>query len=218
VRRRGGFSLAESLVSLILTGLILSVLGRTMVSIRSALRATTSLSEQVEAARVGRHLVDRVASAGGVLPESAGPGEVRVHLPVGWAEVCDSAFVWRGIRAPDPDRDSAVVLDAHARWHRVGVAESGAGSCPAASPAAGRVRRIAFDPVVQQPRLARVYESGVIRVDDAVRYARRSTPRQPLTAPVLERTSSYAEGGPDGVRLRIESTEGRVWGRSWWNR
>ena len=213
--RRRGVTLLECLVALLLTGLILSVLSRVVISLRRGLETTTALSEEVETARVARTLLDRIAASGAVLHESAGAGEVRVRLPIGWAEPCDSVFVWRGIRAPDPERDSALVIDALSRRRRVAITDTGLQPCTVAHGADGVGRTFELVPAISDVRLIRVYESGVVRIDDAVRYARRSTPRQPLTAPVLDPGASYAELRPGATEVRVESRTGRIWTRSW---
>ncbi len=215
VERRRGVTLLECLTALLLTGLILSVLGRIVIGLDRGLEATTALSEEVETARVARTLVDRIAASRGVLDEPAGAGEVRVRLPVGWAEPCDSVFVWRGIRAPDPDRDSAFVVDALSRQRRVGIAGSSVEPCTAAGGSDGVGRVFGLDPAIADVRLIRVYESGVVRIDDAVRYARLATPRQPLTSPVLDPGASYVELRGGATDVRVETRAGRAWTRSW---
>ncbi len=211
---RGAFTIVELVVAMVVAIVLLGLLARGVVSLRRGLERVTSLTEAVEAARVARTLVDRVAAGEGLL-YGDGP-DVRVHLPIGWAEACDSAFVWAGIRAPDPDRDSALVLDARSRLHRVGVSSAGAGSCSAPHPGASpSVRTLGTDPAVPDARLLLVYESGLVRIDDAVRYARLGTSRQPLTAAVLSPARSMVEMRGGGVRVEIEADSVRRWRRAW---
>jgi hypothetical protein len=212
--------MVETVVALLLTATLLALLLRSVASGARALRGMTALAEQIEAARIARALAERVAAADGIVGPGERAGEVRVHLPIGWAERCDSSFIWYGIRTPDPERDSALVLDSLARFHRVAVSGSGLRLCGALSgplmPGAS-MRTIDLAPAVAGPVVVRVFESGVLRVDDAVRYARLGTARQPLTSATLDPSGSGVGVGDGTLRVRVADSI-RRWEGSWTGR
>jgi len=217
-----GYTVIEAVVVVVLLAMLLTTLLGSAVAGSRALRRAAALSETIEAARIARALAERVAAGDGVVGPAERPDEALIHLPIGWAERCDSSFVWHGIRAPDPSRDSAVVLDTLSRLHRVRLSESRPSPCsPAPGPGDpapnGSMRTIETAPNVPGTVLVRVFESGVVRIDDAVRYARLGTARQPLTVAGLDPSESGV-GVEDGA-LRLVVADGiRRWEGVWTGR
>ena len=214
---RGGFGLTEALAGLLLTLLLVTLLSAAAAGGRRALAEIARDVEEVEASRVARTLLTHVARSGRLHAQtSAGlrPDEIGVDFPVGTAEPCDTVWVWRGVRAPDAGRDSAVVLDDRARVWRTALTAAYATTC-----GAGEARGLSTDPSVPGAVHIAVFESGVVRVDEAVRYARAGTPRQPLTAAVLDGGLSHVAragtGGAVRVTLQVARDTLRIWSRSW---
>lgn len=208
---REGFGAVEAIVALALTALLLGLLVGTAAAGRRSLERVARAAERVESARLARTLVGRIMIEAAALEPVEGRDEVRVRLPIGWAEPCDSAFRWWGVRAPDPSRDSAVVLDRLARRRTVSVRAAPLRACEA-----GAGRTFLLDPPVEDPVLLRVFEAGVIRIDDAVRYGRWGTPRQPLSAASLDPSASGVQLVDGVLRVRISGAEGGEWVGDWW--
>lgn len=208
--RAQGFVVVEVIVALTLTALLLSMLVGTAAMARRTVERLARSAERTEAARLARTLADRVGRPASTMSAVDGRAEVRVRLSIGWGESCDSVFTWAGIRAPDARRDSATVVDRWGRVHVVAVASSAVRPC-----GAGEGRVLTTDPSVRDAVLLRVFESGVIRIDDAVRYARWGTPRQPLSAASLDARSSGVDLAGGELRMHVRGREGGEWARGW---
>ncbi|MDT8367889.1 MAG: prepilin-type N-terminal cleavage/methylation domain-containing protein [Longimicrobiales bacterium] len=209
-RGRHGFTLPEALTALLLLGLLLGLLARASARLRGTLERVAVTAERVESARVARHLVEHIVAGGGAIADGASADEIRVELSVGWAAPCDSVWGWRGIRQPDPVRDSALVIDDASRVVRVAVDAVTPRPC-----ASGVGLALRFAPEVDGAVFVRVFEVGAVRVDDAVRYGRWGSARQPLTAAVLEAGASglAREGG--ALHLTVVADSVHRWER-WW--
>lgn len=100
---------------------------------------------------------------------------------------------WDGIRAPDPSKDSLLVLDGDGAWRvvdLVGVTDSGV--------CAGWT----LEAAVPSPILMRLFESGSYHFGNgALRYRRGGGGRQPLTEGVLQGASFVRT--LRGVRVRV---------------
>lgn len=231
-RPRAGVTLAETLVALSLTillmGLLVPLLGRWRL-------AGARLARQVEALeteRVVRDLVGLASSSGG-LRSAPDPddGALAVRNYVATAVPCgDGVWRYRGVRAPDPERDSIAWTDG---WGRTGVSAllgSGRSSCTGGAAGGGtgdgrwvEVEGFADPPVStsgevdrgSSPVLLRVFEAGSYRLSDALRYGRTGTRPQPLTAVTLDPDSSAVSHGGGAVEIRFTSLDGvsrqRVW-------
>ena len=200
-----GFTLVELLVVVLLVGLLGGLAVRGAASGRRGLERVAASAATVESARLARVLLDRVAREGGVRAGSR-VDEVEVTLPVGWALRCDSVWAWSGIRAPDPTRDRVEVTDGSGRRHAVSLVSVAGAPC-AAAPEAGR--SFTVDPAIPGGVLLRVFESGVVRVDDAVRYARAGTSRQPISAAGLDPATSRVTVRDGRVEVAVDDGRAR---------
>ena len=220
IRRRGrsgsrsGALLIETLVALVLGVVVLGAfLGLLITSMRWS-RTLAGRSEALEAVR----------TVWGILDEELRPGVVgRDWTPVagtaialrafrGVARVCgpgaspgEWAIAYRGRRAPDPGRDSLLVLGIDGGWraHELAAQSSGGGCSLYPGETAYRWSWFAGE-VEAAPLVARLFESGEYHLaDGALRYRRGTAPRQPLTP---ERFGSGSGFGvlPGGVEVRIE--------------
>ena len=209
---RAGTGLVETLVALLLTFGLLALVGTVLVREQ---RAATSLVERVEwleAARVGRDLVGLAMAGGGA------PGSASSDLPgrtfTGHGTRCgEEGWILAGRRQPDPGRDSLWVVMGDGRLRVVDLRAVGGASCPDSVAA---IRLETEPPLPGDARIVRVFERGLWRVDDAVRYRRGGGGAQPLTAPVLDSRRSELRVDDGGVVLEVAPRGGgRAVGRRW---
>lgn len=168
-----------------------------------------------DAIRVASLLLD--VEAGGFVGASGRPGEVAVRAHRWWGVSCDAvprpgraALAWRGLRRPDPAKDSLLLIAAD------GFAAVRALDRVSSSPlCAVDGIEVAWTARVGEPVpvAVRGFERGAYRVDDAFRYRRGRGGAQPLTAARLDPDSSRLEVGPGEVRLRIDPRPARRWSR-----
>lgn len=223
-----GVSLVEALVGLLLTALLVQTAWSIAASARRTARRVMERSEALETERVGWHVLSREVGAGlhGRDWSLEGPRVLPLRAFRGLAEVCpeladaDGAVVrYRGMRLPEPAKDSLLVLSASGEWHAVelvGRTADGPG-CPAWPVEGGegwRVERWRWEPSVRGALLARVYERGSYHLEDrAVRYRTGDGGRQPLTAERLDGTGSAftVDAGALELRLRVRAEAGTLW-------
>lgn len=210
---RRGFTLIEALISSVLLFLVLALAARATASVRSGLATIATTSERVEAARTARHLLDHVATSDGLPVAGPARNEVTVRFPIGWGVPCDAGWSWSGLRAPDATKDSLVVLDRAGRSHTRSLDDVGSLDCE--PPEGFQARLLDFDPPVPGAVLVRVWETGVIRIDDAVRYARAGASRQPLTATLLQPARSGVSAIDGGLHAVVEADSLHSWSRRW---
>jgi len=217
---RGGYSLVEALVAFLLLALLLSLVARTAAAGRRALAAVAISAERVDAARTTRRLLTQLQPFSATASVGPGAGELTVRMPIGWAAPCPTRpeegapWMWEGLRLPVPGRDSVLVLDALGASHLTSVAHVGAqGQCDGGI--SGRTLTISTDPGVTDAVLMHLWEPAVVRLDDALRYARSGSSRQPLTSAVLDhRLSGVSLSG--GVVTGVVATDSlHLWRGRW---
>jgi hypothetical protein len=231
--RRSGHSLAELTVALFLVAFLGSVVA-TLLS--GSLRAVTGLVERSEVAEARRTVAALLQEELGIgVPgrDWAPDGEHAIGLRAfrGYARVCGAGaepgswrVAWVGIRAPDPDRDSLLVLRADGGWLPAGF--TGAGTAAAAGAAApcsaGPGERVADWQVAGVPGppvpfpsslpwgvdppalLLRYFERGRYSLEDgAFRYRRGAAGRQPLTPEVVASESRFHPLAGGGVEVEL---------------
>ena len=122
--RRSGFTLVEALVTLLLLLLLLQAASTLVSAMARAAAALADRAESLAAARATAWIIqEEVEGARACLDVSVPEGDsVSVRAFRGTAFVCaaipprDLIVRWSGLRAPDPTKDSALVLLASARW------------------------------------------------------------------------------------------------------
>jgi len=209
---RSGAGLVETLVALLLTFGLLALVGTLLVREHRAAASLVGRVEWLEAARVGRDLVG-IAVAGDPTPrpESADlPG--RSFIAHGTRCGADG-WILAGRRQPDPERDSLWVVRGDGRVRVVALRGVGTAPCPDQTTAVG----LETEPALSGDAwLVRVFERGLWRVDDAVRYRRGGGGAQPLTAPVLDPRRSGLRVDTGGILLEIAPRAGAPgMGRRW---
>lgn len=172
----------------------------------------TDRVEAVELARTVWMILDQELRPGLPGRDWVLESEVAVSLRAfrGLGRVCGPAssgwrIAYRGARAPDPVRDSVLVLGSDGGWRAgalvgVGAAADPAGAC---APAPGEsLRRLEWSlPDDVPPVFVRVFERGRYSFEDrALRYRRGSGGRQPLT---LERVGEGSRLRWDGTALHV---------------
>lgn len=219
---RAGTSVVEALVAALL-GLFLVHLGlQTLGRVRSAEAGLMTRTDALVALRVSRHVLrtelrrERARRDWSVDADSLSLRAFR-----GAALVCstDSAAAevvvsYRGDRAPDPAKDSVLLIGSRGEQSLRELVGTRVGSgCDTGD--GGAVWRWRLDaPAPPGAIFARLFERGSYHLSGhALRYRRGASGRQPLTAEVWSNSAAWA---PSGARLGIEliprdPNAGRPW-------
>jgi hypothetical protein len=210
--------------------LLTAFLLQTAWSVAAASRRTAvrllERSEALETERVGWHVLLAEVSLG--VPERDwGPAQ-RTALPLrvfrGVGELCpgggspsDGLVRYRGIRLPEPEKDSLLMVDAAGSWRAVRLVQRASSEEVCGAWAGEAVERWSWDPPVTGTLLARVFERGSYHLEDrAVRYRLGAAGRQPLTPERLDdRASGFLEPVPGGIDLRMRLRTGDGASREW---
>ncbi len=206
-RREGGFVLLQTLVA---TGLLLIVL----TSAWAALGVVAGASEKVtsgvatlDESRLIRHLLrSEVGYAG---PDRSYGDELDLRAFRGIAVRCAAGLaVWpvhvAGVRLPNPEKDSVLVLSDNGRWsvHSFVRRATSSSACPRQP--GFRVEEWHLAPFPTAAVLARYFERASYELSgDAVRIRTGGGSAQPLTTPHLAEGESGAVGGADKVRVSL---------------
>ncbi len=217
-----GYTLAEALVVLLLLFGLLHIAWTIAAVHASSAFAIFERSQVLEAARVSGWVL-REELRGGVPGSDWWPGQdsvaVRAFRSLGVTCEPDSepgtlVVEPTGLRAPDPGKDSVLVLWPDGRWRAHDLVGRSLGApCTPGGPPAERWR---VEPPEAGGLAVRVFERGSYHVaDGAFRYRRGAGGRQPLTPPVLG-SSSGLSGVPNSVVLTLDPSRDPVAG--WRNR
>lgn len=225
--RRPAFSLVEALVALVLVGLVCSALAGLLGGFS---RLGVVHAARVEAAETLR--IPAVVLAGELrwleprtdLP-AVGPDSVVLRAFRGGGVVCDAdgarVFVrYRGVRLPNPAKDSVVFRGADLRERTAGLQRSRRAADACAAAPGETVLRWRLDAVPTPGTAVLLFERGSYHLTgSALRYRRGRGGRQPLTVEWLAdersgiRTLEPArDGSPAGfvVRLALRAVSGRL--------
>lgn len=217
MRSRGaslGATLLDALLAVLLGSLLLTAALRLLVGVQGGTRTLIARSDRLQAVRL-TEAVARIDGPGRAGGETGEVLEVRAFRGTGVA--CSwggGLVVVRGVRLPDPGKDSVRILGEDGRWrgHRLVSAEDRPeGECLVSGP--GRRQRWTVDPEPELPWVAgRYFERGSYHLaDGAVRYRRGRGGRQPLTPELLHPESRFVST-PWGLRaeLRFRPARGGV--------
>lgn len=220
VRRKGscrwGFTLLETLVTLLL-GLLLAVLAwRTLAGARRVSEALALRGEALDALRTARHVLAWEFRAGASLVLAGEPSAdtVGVRALRGLALVCPGSamgtgvvVVPDGVRAPDAGKDSAWILGSDGDRALLAITASDAGPPCAALGNKAALRWTLSGEVPREAALALYFERGSYHLSGgALRYRRGEGGRQPLTPERLRLPPSRFEGWGGGVAVRLAPT------------
>jgi hypothetical protein len=237
VTARAGHTLAELTVTLFLAGFLGATLAALVGGATRSLQDLVPRSEAAEVRRTVGAILHEELSVGVAGRDWHLDGERAVVLRAfrGYGRVCGPAadgsswlVAWVGQRAPDPARDSLLVLQAGGNWVAtplVGHASQGTDAVGTCLPESGEavaawvvpdvpppvhavgVEGHAGDPLsTERPVLARYFETGRYSLEDgAFRYRRGAGGRQPLTPERVDRASRFHPiAGTDEGRTGIE--------------
>lgn len=218
-RQRGGFTVAETLVALLL-GCLLATLAVGTFARQRTLQATLAhRAEALAAVRVARHLLGRELRAGDGT-EEVGSDTLALRAYRGVGVVCatgadDHELVVRveGVREPDPDKDSVRVTGAGGVDLVLSLEERVPASVPCPGPPGGVAERWRLSGTLPAaPLMGRYFERGSYHLDrGALRYRRGGAGRQPLTPEVLLTPPSAFRArrtGPPEVELYLPGDSG----------
>ncbi|HEX7118712.1 MAG TPA: hypothetical protein VF212_07995 [Longimicrobiales bacterium] len=192
---RAGHTLAGFLVALVLTGLVCSALVGTFSAAQAVARRHAWMVRAREALRISGvvlgdelRFLDPRADIRAVSEDSV---SIRAYRGVGTVCAVESdgtALVrYRGLRVPEPEKDSVVVVDAIGRARPMPLLESGPadGGCDARAGTTLYALSLPDPPTAGS--LLLVFETGSYHLADrALRYRRGDGGRQPVTAELLD--------------------------------
>lgn len=216
MRSRRGFTVAEVLAVLLLLLVVLQIgWGLTAAVARAAVQVAER-SESLAASRATAWILQEELEGVAAPDDVSAPAGDSVSLRAfrGTGRVCgagapaDVLVRWSGTRAPDPAKDSVLVLGSDGAWTTRALAARALtpGGCGVGSPAAAGVEeRWGLDRPAPAALLLRVFERGSYHLaDDAFRYRIGAGGRQPLTpANVDAARSSLTAAPPARVVLEV---------------
>ena len=218
-RGRAGYTLAEALVALLVASVLtvclatlLALVGR--IASRQAETASAAETERIAAAVLGAELRALTRADATFTRDS-----VRLRAFRGTGVVCGAStdavlMAYDGVRVPEPDKDSVLLVWVE-REHAFDVAAvSASASCPDASAAIRITTRAPLPDSLGVPLLALVFETGAYSLArSALRYRRGAGGRQPLTDETLagsgNRLSFQARDGAAIVVVSLRTRESR---------
>lgn len=203
-----GFTLVEAVTALLLGGLMLSLVLGTLARQRTVQERLARRAEVMEALRTTRHVLGEELRWTEPGAASTGPDSVALRGYRGTALICPggtdrrSVVVgFRGIRAPDPAKDSVELLDAGGTATAVALLDRtpGVPSCGTNGDLAPE-RWLLSAAAPADAVVARIFERGSYHLSGgALRYRRGGSGRQPLTPGVVDTPPSLFE--PSGLRF-----------------
>lgn len=233
---RAGASLAEALVVLVLAALLVHLAWTMLREQSRAARRAAAVADRLEVARAARFILDGELRAGVAGRDWTRPRDDTLAIRAfrGLAVPCvgptggwDGTVRYRGVRRPDPDKDSVLILEADGRWRALSldgawVDEARPCSASVDGPAWTTERWElggAGTGSPESPVVARLFEHGSYHLaDGALRYRRGLAGRQPLTPELLDDEASILAPHPDeGLLLRFgfREWEGGTSARPW---
>ena len=218
---RRGFSIVEALITLLLGAALTQAAWKFLLMQQDMARTLTGRAEILQTTRITHSILRRelhfgVLGRDWTLAEGDSVG-LRAFRGLGF--VCAApgesdvlVAHYEGIRAPNPAKDSLLLLAMGGRWvaRKLEAVRSSSGTCSDLLP--GPAKRWILDRPVDPEGLARLFERGSYHIHDtAFRYRPGRGGRQPLTPPRLGEGSSLAAIPGGGVALVLSSPlEGSV--------
>jgi hypothetical protein len=232
--RQAGHSLAEAVTALTVGGLIATVLAAALAAGRAAATAQGEAIERAEARRIAAVvLAAEVRALSRDDFRAPAPDLLELRAMRGAGVVCDRSgdallVRYRGLREPDPAKDSAVVVSGGGESVH-DIEESAQTSSACTSRPGERVLRWRLQPAPpQDAAVLLLFERGSYHLSDAaLRYRRGQAGRQPITPTVLRTPPSafrqgagflavlLAEAGagaapPRELRIRLQNDSSRA--------
>jgi len=214
---RRGFSLAETLVALVLGILLTTLALRSLAGMRTVAERLERRGEELDALRTARHVLARELRMGPRFVVASAPAAdtLAVRALRGVALICpgsvrgrDVTVVPDGIRTPDPAKDSVWLLGSAGEVRLMAIETTGPReACPALAQGAGLRWTLSGDPP-PAPSVALYFERGSYHLSGgALRYRRGEAGRQPLTPEVLGTPPSRFEAWHGSVAARLDAPD-----------
>lgn len=219
---RSGAALVETVVAAAAGAILLHLVLSGLVAQRAAVEGLRRGGEALAAVRVARHLLaaDLRAWSDDHAAAEVGPDSLALRVVRGLAAGCpgsapsaDGSVLVRaaGVRAPDPAKDSVLVLTPDGRTRVAALVGSEPADGAPCAPGPGRVYRWTVAPGGGVPVLARYFERGSYHLNDgALRYRRGRSGRQPLTPEVVTAASAFRAPGAVALVVASDTTPWRV--------
>jgi hypothetical protein len=198
---RAGVSLVETMVALVVGLMVLQLGLATLARFRSVQGQMADRADALVALRLGRHVLREELRYG--VPGrdwSVFDDSLPLRAFRGTSSVCanDSTAArltvsYRGSRAPDPAKDSVLLLMADGTTSVRALVATGASSISCAGPGAGVRQLWTLDHGAPVSTVAtRIFERGSYHIaSSALRYRRGASGRQPLTPEVWTSASAW---------------------------
>lgn len=220
-RARAGASVIEAVVALLVGLLVLQLALSTLARFRAVQRELGERADALVALRVGRHVLRRELRQGRAgIDWVAARDSLALRAFRGSAVVCASDTLsaqivvsYRGGRAPDPTKDSVLLLSDDGTASLRALVGTGVSPVPCIGPGGGAAARWTLDRGAPPGTVAaRFFERGSYYFSGAaLRYRRGASGRQPLTPETWSSDTSWDVGSDRvGVQL-VPSRAGEPW-------
>ena len=204
---RSGAALIEVLTAAVLAAGVMAGGVAVLNTQGSIARRTTAQSERNDAVRsvmlLLRAELEAIEPAADL--QAVGRDSIAARIFRGRAIVCGSQgetvyLSYRGLRAPDPDKDSLLEVGVE---RAVAFTNATAPAQACAGFPAETVHAVRIDRTVQRGSVWLLFERGAFHLSgNALRYRRGAESRQPLTSEVIDASASaFAAVGDSTVRL-----------------
>jgi hypothetical protein len=214
MRNHGGFTLAEALVVLFLTAVLAHGGWSVLATVRRSCEKAAVSAERLETVRTVAWVLGQ--ELGGGRPyQDWWPGDgdtlgLRAYRGIALAPVLALDGVvhvcFRGMRAPNPAKDSVAFLSSSGSWTVHGLVSRVREENGCMAGLGGWMEMWVLEPVPGESVFGRLYERGSYHlVDGALRYRRGAGGRQPLTpARIADGTlNGGVEQGREWVRWSV---------------
>jgi hypothetical protein len=221
LRETAGASVVEAVVALLVGLLVLQLGLSTLAQFRSTQRQLVERADALVTLRIGRHVLRRELRHGVPGRDWVGEGDsISLRAFRGAAAVCSNDTVaaqlvvsYRGERAPDPSKDSVLLLGGDGTSVPRALVGAGVSPSPCSGPGGGAAQRWTLDQPAPRGTVAvKIYERGSYHLSGAaLRYRRGASGRQPLTPEVLAAATTWDFSGDRiGVEL-VPTRAGAPW-------
>ena len=202
-----GYTLAEATAALVVAGLLTAGLASVLALVARGASRHAQMTAAAETERTATAVLGLELRALTAADATFDHDSVRLRAFRGGGVVCERAgaeltLAWRGVRAPEPEKDSLLVLWPDGETvHRMEAVR--AAGCDPADPGV-RVTLSTLGSDGARPLAAYAFETGAYSLASfAFRYRRGAAGRQPLTDETLSDASSMRMHPGPGTSARV---------------